>query len=264
MELPRLQLFEFNDAAWAPSALRDLIVDTLGVALERGHLLDGLVAPFARFIEAAGTDRLLDLCAGSGAPARVLLDALSLRGHHPQLTLTDLHPHGEEWEVLARSRPQQIDHVATPVDATAVDPSLAEGRARVIINALHHFPPSLVSAIFADAVREGRGIFVAESFGRDPRGFLVFADPGLRSLYSSPLRGRRRLARAALVWATPAALLASLWDGLVSTMRIYTEADLRALVAPFGDAFEWHFGWYPVGRRSRGCWFYGVPRARGA
>lgn len=260
MQLPRIQLFEFNDAPWAPASLRALIVDTLGVTLERAHLLDGLVDPFADFLAAADTDRILDLCAGSGTPARVLLDALDARGLRPHLTLTDLHPYVDAWKRIAARRPDQIELVDTPVDATAVEPHLAEGRARVIINALHHFPPSLVRAMLADAVRGGRGIFIAESFGRDPRGFLPFVVPGLRALYESPLRGQDALSRAALVWATPAAVLASGWDGVISTLRIYTEDDLRAMVAPLGDSFTWRFGWYPVGKHSRGCWFYGVPR----
>ena len=31
-----------------------------------------------------------------------------------------------------------------PVDATRIPPALAHGRARMVINALHHFPPEFV------------------------------------------------------------------------------------------------------------------------
>jgi len=259
MAFPRLQLFEFNDAAWAPAALREVIVDALGLALEHGHLLDGLVDPFAAFIEAAGTDSLLDLCAGSGAPAHVLLTAIAQRGLTPQLTLTDLHPHVIDWRRLQAERPQQIALVPTPVDATAVPAELAHGRARIIINAFHHFPPPLCRAILADAV-DGRGIFIAEGLSRDPRSFLALTGPGLRGLAQAPLYGDRRFLKAMLTWAAPLALIAGVWDGFVSAERIYDEDALRAMVRPLGDRFEWRFGTYPFGPRGRGCWFSGVPR----
>ena len=67
-ELPRLQLFEFNDAPWAPPALRELIVDSLSLALERGRMLDGLIDPVAEFMRDSGSEHILDLCAGAGAP----------------------------------------------------------------------------------------------------------------------------------------------------------------------------------------------------
>jgi len=64
--IPRLQLFEFNDAPWAPEVLKEVIIESLGIALERGGLLDGLVEPVAAFLSQAKTDALLDLGSGSG------------------------------------------------------------------------------------------------------------------------------------------------------------------------------------------------------
>lgn len=262
MMLPRLQLFEFNDAPWAPPVVRGMIVDALGVALADGRLLDGLVEPFVDFIHAAGSDHILDLCAGTGTPARVLLDALDARGFRPRLTLTDLHPRVAAWEAIAAARPGQVDFAPTSVDATAVPRELEGAGARVIINALHHLPPALVAGILADAVRQRRSIFIAEGFGRDPLGLRPFLAPGLKAIFTTPLRGswRDRALRAALVWGSPLGLAVSAWDSLVSTLRIYSEDELRALVAPLGDDFEWRFGWFPVGRAGRGCWFSGVPR----
>jgi hypothetical protein len=47
---------------------------------------------------------------------------------------------------------------------------------------------------------------------------------------------------------------------VVSTLRIYDEADLRALVAPLGDGFHWTYGTYRHGLLGRGYYFFGVPR----
>jgi len=258
--LPRLRLFEFNDAAWAPPALRGLTVDSLGLTLERGRLMDGLVTPFAEFLAAAGSSEVLDLCSGAGGPVRILSQALRARGVAARFTLTDLHPRVVAWERLAEALPDRIRHVAEPVDATAVAAELGRGKARVIINALHHFPPAIVRGIFADAARAGTGIFISESFERNPLLAVDFIAAGVPAVFTSPLRGDDRWLKALLVWATPIAALSSLWDTVVSTLRVYDEAELRSLVADLPQ-LEWRWGTYPVGRFGRGTWFSGVPRA---
>lgn len=257
MALPRLQLFEFNDLARIPAPLRDTIVETLSRALEWGHMLDGLVPYLEQFLDEAGADEILDLCAGAAGPAMILAPSLT----RARLLLTDLFPCLEQWEIARAKFPDVIDFVAEPVDATAIPPALASGRARTVINAFHHFPPALAEAILKDAVASSRGIFVSEAFGRNPLQFLSFAPAGLSALAANPVLAKKdRAAKAMLTWATPVALLAGIWDGLVSTMRIYTEEDIRRMVAPFGAHWRWEFGSYDYWPRGRGQWFYGVPR----
>ena len=97
--------------------------------------------------------------------------------------------------------------------------------------------------------------------GRNPLDFLSFAPAGFPALVAAPLLTRRdRAAKAVLTWATPIAALAGIWDGLVSTMRMYRADDIRAMVAPFGGHWRWEFGTYDFWPGGRGHWFYGVPR----
>lgn len=260
--LPRLQLVEWNDLEATPAALRDVIVESLSRSLRWGRMMRGLVEPFRAFLQAAGTDEVLDLCAGAGGPAAVLAAELGARGASPRFLLTDLYPRPEAWAAVQREHPGVIDFVEAPVDATAIPTELAAGRARVVINAFHHFPPPLARAILADAVAGSRGIFISEALVRNPLSFLAFGPAGLASLYADPLLAKRdRLKKAFLVWATPIALAAGTWDGLVSTMRIYEESDLREMVAPFGDRFRWTYGTYTHSLGGRGYYFYGVPRS---
>ncbi len=180
----------------------------------------------------------------------------------PRIVLTDLYPRLEAWSAARARYPNTLDFVAEPVDATRIPAPLARGRARTVINAFHHFPPPLAAAILEDAVRSSAGIFVSESFGRNPLAFLSFLPAGLAALAATPLlTHRNRPAKALLTWVTPVALLAATWDGLVSTMRIYREEDIRRMVAPFGAHWRWAFGTYTYWPGGRGHWFYGVPRA---
>ncbi|MCC6749974.1 MAG: class I SAM-dependent methyltransferase [Deltaproteobacteria bacterium] len=263
MPLPRLQLFEFNDALWAPEPLRETMIETLSRAIAWGHMLRDLVPPFRAFLEASGAREVLDLCAGAGAPAQLLAEELLRVGvEPPRFLLTDLQPKPEAWAAIRAAHPGIVDFVPEPVDATRIPEELGRGRARVVINALHHFPPHLAASILQSAAEDAPGVFVAESFERSPVHFGAFAPTGLAALLANPLLApRHRLAKAWLTWCSPIGLSVALWDGLVSTLRIYGEAELRAMVRPLGDAWKWTYGTYPFRPFGRGCYFYGVRRS---
>lgn len=262
--MKRRQLFELNDLASVPAPVRDTVVESLSRALAWGRVLDGLVPVFDDFLTRAGTREVLDLGSGAGGPASILVRAFRAeRRPAPHFLLTDLHPRAARWrELIAEDRLEgDVDFVPEPVDATAVPDDLARGRVRTVINVLHHFPPELARRALLDAARNGAGVFVAEAFDRDPRGFLPMTVAGLPALLANPLLSRRdRLAKAALTWLSPAALAISAWDGVVSTLRIHTEADLRAMVAPLGDSWDWTFGRYAYPFGGRGTYFFGLPR----
>jgi hypothetical protein len=126
-----------------------------------------------------------------------------------------------------------------------------------MINAFHHFPPELARGILADAVASSSGIFIAEAWDRNPLRFATFMPIGSLALAANPfLSTRDRLLKALLTFASPVVVAASLWDGLVSTMRTYERDELEAMVAPLGDRFVWTWGRHD----GAGYYFYGVPR----
>ena len=266
MALPRLHLFEFNDSSWAPRPLRDTIVEALSRTLSWGRLLGGLVAPFEEFVERAGVDEVLDVCAGAGGPARILVDEIRRAGRKPpRFLLTDLQPQLEAWQAAQRAFPDEIGFVAAPIDATAIPRDVAGGRARVIINSFHHFPPELAQSILRDAVEGSAGIFIAEPWERNPLRFGTFIPVGVLALAVNPfLSGRDRLVKGLLTFASPAVTAVALWDGLVSTMRVYSRQELEAMVAPLGDRFTWTFGYHRYSPGGRGYYFYGIPRRQSA
>jgi hypothetical protein len=260
--MTRIQSFEFNDAPWAPAALRETIVEALSRALEWGGVVRALAPPFRDFLQRTGADEVLDLCSGAGGPAAILAGELARNGERaPRFLLTDLQPHPETWTRLRDAHPGVIDFVPQPVDATRIPPHLGGQRARVIINALHHFPPHLAGAILLGACAGAPGVFVAESFERNPLRLAPLAPAGLPALFATPLLSpRRRLQKALLTWFTPIVAAASLWDGVISTLRVYNERELREMVAPAGNAFEWTWGTYSFPVFGRGYYFHGVRR----
>jgi hypothetical protein len=259
--LPRAHLFEFNDRDWVPESLRDTIVETLSRSLDWGGFLRPLVPIIDRFLSESGTREVLDLCAGAGGPAVILShEAERLGLCPPHFLITDLFPRVPMWTHAKQQRPDSIDFIAEPVDATSIPASLSEGRARIIVNAFHHFRPAVAGAILRDAVVNRAPVFISESFERDPRGALPLIPIGIPSLLLTPLLSPRdRLAKAAWTWLTPIGLAAGTWDALVSTLRVYSERDLRDLVAPFGQGYEWTYGTYDYPFGGRGCYFHGLP-----
>ena len=259
--LPRAHLFEFNDRDWVPASLRDTIIETLSRSLDWGGFLRPLVPVLDDFLSAAGTRDVLDLCAGAAGPAKILTEEAERAGiRAPHFLITDLFPRVPIWTRARAQHPASIDFVAEPVDATRIPASLSDGRARVIVNAFHHFPPELAGDILCDAVRSQAPIFISESFERDPRGALPLIPIGIPSLLATPLLSPRdRLAKAAWTWLTPIALVAGTWDALISTLRVYSQRDLLELVSPFGQGYDWTYGTYDYSFGGRGCYFHGVP-----
>jgi hypothetical protein len=193
----------------------------------------------------------------------ILVDDLLAAGvTPPRFVLTDLNPQVETWKALKRRHPRYIDFVPEPVDATRLPPELARGRGAIVINALHHFRPALAANILGSLAKSSAGVFVAEPFERTPLGFARMAPAGVPALLANPiLSPKENVKKAVFTWLTPFAFGASIWDGFVRTFRVYSELELRALVAPLSRQIEFAYGHYPVGRFGRGYCFRGTRRA---
>lgn len=266
MKLPRLQLFEFNDAPWAPVLLKQTIIETLSRALRWGRVLEGTVPAFEEFLGATGRNEVLDLASGAGGPAAILIEAVRATGRAPpRFLLTDLLPHPDHWEVLRRVHPDCIEFEAGPVDMTRIPAALAGDRPRTIINALHHFPPGLAKELLRGAADGAAGLFIVEALVRNPARATAMALTGIPALYLNPLFTREdRLKKLLWTWPLPAALAAGVWDGAVSSMRAYTTDELFELVQPWGASWRWTHGTFTYPPWGKGSFFWGVPAPHGA
>lgn len=237
-----------------------MIISSLSRTLRWGKMLDGLVEPFREFLAAAKTHEVLEMASGAGEPAAVLIEAFEARGHlPPKFTLTDLLPHPDAWKTIEARHPERIAFIPDPVDATNIDPALGAGRARVIVNGLHHFPPHLARAAIEGMAKDAPGVFIAEGLVRNPLSFAAMAPWGIPALMAEPVLGEGSLLTgAAMTWLSPIGLLASAWDGTVSTFRCYSEHQLREFASGVPN-WRWEFGEYKAGKLGKGTWFWGVP-----
>lgn len=243
-----MQLVELEDLPWFPAILRDGGTAFLAFAERMSGHGRMLVGPLERLLRETGERRIVDLCSGGGGPAAVMADELAGRGLEVEVVLTDLYPNAEAFRHAAAQAGGRgrVSGRAEAVDATRV-PAELQG-VRTIFNAFHHFPPDLARRVLADAVRAGQPIAVFEVVSRELPMLLGLLMSPLTVTLSLPLWRPFRWTWLLWTWLIPVMQPFVLWDGIVSWLRIYSEEELRELIAGI-DAPGWS---WEVGRIKLG------------
>ncbi|OJT26175.1 hypothetical protein BO221_10175 [Archangium sp. Cb G35] len=232
--MKRMSLFEFEDFRWFPGGLRECL--TLYIAaMHRVLGTERILAPLlARALEAAATDRVVDLCSGGGGP--LLQTTARLEADHglrPDVTLTDLYPNTDAAaRINAAGDAARVRYLQNSVDAGQV-PDTLQG-VRTMVCSFHHMPPPVARRILQDAFEKRQALCVLEiSDNSQPRWLWWTAIPAgvLMVLLLTPLIRPLRLRQVLLTYALPVLPLLIAWDGAVSNARTYTEEDLRELLA---------------------------------
>jgi hypothetical protein len=262
--MKRRQLVELEDLSWWPRPFRDAATDYLATSMRVAKAYEAVVPLLAPALTRARTTRIVDLCSGAGGPWADLLPALRAAGVDVRVLLTDRFPNRAALEAVAAGMPG-IDVEAEAVDARAVPERIAGFR--TIFMALHHFAPGEGRAILASAVRAGEGIAVFEGASRTPAGLAVMAAVPVAVWLLTPMIRPFRWSRLFWTYLVPVLPLAILFDGVVSALRIYTPAEMKAMAAgvPGGDGYDWDAGLLqPKGAPVGVPYLVGVPRASAA
>ncbi|MCW5881248.1 MAG: class I SAM-dependent methyltransferase [Anaerolineae bacterium] len=235
----RFHLTEIEDQSWCPATIRDAATDYLEFAVTQLNPYPTLAALLGKLLRGAGTSRIVDLGAGAGGPWRGLLPALL--ADHPDVTLrlTDRYPNLLAWGELVAEFPGHVSYETRPIPATAVPPSLPG--VRTLFNALHHFEPPVARSILEAAVQQRQGIGVFEFMQRSPVSLVGATLTPLAVLAATPFIRPRRWSHLALTYLLPAVPAVVLWDGLVSSYRVYSTDELAELTRGL-DEYAWAIG----------------------
>ncbi|HMQ31422.1 MAG TPA: class I SAM-dependent methyltransferase [Chloroflexaceae bacterium] len=259
----RLHLIELEDLPWFPAPVRDAGTDFLRFMLNVGNNYAPAVPLLAGALKCSGAGRIVDLCSGGGGPWQRLLPALAGAGVACEVLLTDRFPNQAAAAALraVRPTPGAVAYHAAPVDALAV-PGELDGF-RTLFSAFHHFPPEAAAGLLRDAVRSGAPIAVFEATQRTGVSLAGILLAPLVLLLATPFIRPFRWSRLLLTYLIPAVPLMVLWDGIVSCLRSYTAAELRAMVAavPEADAYEWAIGELRGPAPIPVTYLIGLPRA---
>ena len=256
----RIQAFEFMDLPQTPRSLRDSIVESLGNSLRWSGIYKNAAVLFTEFCASLESNTLLDLCSGSGKHVAILLDALIIRGEKlPCFLISDLFPAIHEMKKIVEQYPENVQAIHTPIDALNVPDSYPHS-ARVVISAFHHFTPGSARSILRDSAEKGKPIFVLEPMTRNFRSFLKLGSFYLLALMINPFSSKKdRLLKAVFTYLIPLIPFMGLWDGVVSTMRVYTEEEFMALTSTIDAKYQWRFRKIRVGWNGKICALIGMP-----
>lgn len=234
--LPKLALAELADQPWCPGWARDAMTGYLHAIIVRARPYALVVPHLASLLRETGSRTIVDLCSGAGGPWPDLREALAQAGARVDVICTDLSPNRAAAARLAGAA--ALQYVATPVSATAV-PAALPG-ARTMFSALHHFDAAEVRAILADAQSSGVPFAAFEATSRSARGLLATLVIPIAVLLLMPAVKPRDWRALWLTYLPPLLPLAIWWDGLASTMRTSTVAELQAIVATLPPApYSW-------------------------
>jgi hypothetical protein len=246
----RFHLFEWEDQSWLPKVFRDFMTDHLTYTQNepmRYPVNFAIAHRLKRVLERLQTRKIVDLCAGSGGAwpriSRILREELNFP---VEVVVTDYFPNVPAFKRLEQESKGAITARFEPTSALAV-PGELKG-VRTLFTALHHFTPGRAQLILADAVRSRAGIAVFEPLERTYRmvglvGLMSF----LRGFTHTHRIGHLSTSRFLLTYVVPLAPALFAWDGMVSALRSYTPAELRALAMNVSDAdYEWESGRFEV------------------
>jgi hypothetical protein len=94
-----------------------------------------------------------------------------------------------------------------------------------------------------DAVRQRRGVALVELAQRSPLAMLQIALGTLTQLVVTPFIKPFRWSRLLLTYALPVVPLCTLWDGIVSCLRVYDPDELKHLVTQLPPSdYHWEYG----------------------
>ena len=255
----RRHLVELEDLRWWPAVFRDAATDYLVAALRHAKTYVCLGSRLAAAVERAGASQIIDLCSGGGGPWPDLLPALRAIGVDVPVCLTDKYPNAAALRRVADTTPG-VRFEPESVSATDVPERLAGFR--TVFTAFHHFRPDDARSILAAAVRDRQGIFIAEATPRRPAALALQALVPLAVLVLTPTIRPFRWSRLFWTYLVPVLPLAILFDGVVSTLRVYTPEEMLAMGQEVGgDEYEWEAGAErPAGSPIPIPYLIGVPR----
>ena len=112
-----------------------------------------------------------------------------------------------------------------------------------LVNTFHHLRPDAARAVLQDAVDAGQPIVVAELLRRHPLIVAMNLAAGLPLFAIVPFLRPFRFSWLLFTYLIPLIPLGFTVDALVSTLRIYSEEELREMIASLDgpDRFDWSF-----------------------
>jgi hypothetical protein len=239
--MARIHLFEFEDFQWFPAFIRNYMTDFLQFVSNRFDIYKAIVPRLSNVITKTGSTKIVDLASGGGGGLLRLSE--HLKEAHPDLkiVLTDFYPNIPAFEHTLTQSSVFTYHSAS-VNAMNVPQELTGLRTQFL--SLHHFRPADAVKILQNAVDSGSPIALFESQERNLKSIISMIFSPLSVIFTTPFIRPFKVGRIIFTYLIPVVPLFILWDGIVSALRTYSEAEMKALVEQVNghENYVWEIG----------------------
>lgn len=256
-----IRLFEFEDQPWLPAAVRDGMTDYLRFIFSKGNFYEPVDSLIMELLQATGSDKIIDLCSGGGGAIEQVQENIYKKySLELPVVLTDLFPNKPAYKFIQQQSSGRITFIDEPVNAANVNPSL--NGVRTIFSAFHHFDPDTARQVMHDAVKARQGIGIFDGGDRN----LLFAIAivllhPIAFVLLTPLFTPFKWSRLLLTYIIPVIPFCTVWDGVVSVMRLYQPHQLLEIAkSAENQHYTWRSGKVKNGYGMRITYLVGYPK----
>jgi hypothetical protein len=236
-------LFEFEDLSWFPNTIRESMTDYLRYLITKVDFYRPIVPLILEGMNRSKTNQVIDLCSGGGgAIEQVQNDLNQLSDVEIKIILTDKYPNISAYEFLKTKTGGAISFHSTAVDAADVPVSLKGFR--TIFSGFHHFDYRLANAVLKNAVEAKSGIGIFDGGNKSFLAILAILVVHPVALFIfTPFFKPFRLSRLLFTYILPIIPFCTIWDGIVSIIRLYKPRDLLQMAHEVeSNTYHWNSG----------------------
>ena len=256
----RFHLFEFEDQSWFPEVIRSGGMDYLRFLFMQTKMYQPIVKLIKETLEEAGENKIVDLCSGGGGYIEQIAQELNKSDKNKySFLLTDKFPNIATYEYIKENSEATIGFCPTPLDVLDVPEDL-KGM-RVLFSAIHHFRPQQVQQILQQAVNAKAPIGIFDGGEKNiwiMLGILILHPLGM--LLVTPFLKPFKFSRLFFTYIIPLIPLYTIWDGLVSILRLYSPQDLYKIADSITNHnYKWKYGKVKNSLGIKVAYLIGIP-----
>lgn len=259
----RVHLFEFEDFSWFPDVIRTGGTDFLRYLLISSELYKPIIPLINQTLIDINETKIIDLCSGGGGHIEQVYNEINkISEHKISITLTDKFPNINAFDFLKNKTNEGINYIDGSTDATNVPKDLKGFR--TMFSAVHHFQPEQIRSILKNAIanRAAVGFF-------DGGEKSIFAILGLIIMHPiaflifTPFFKPFKISRLFFTYVLPLIPIYTVWDGVVSILRMYKPEELRQIAESLeAENYNWTSGKTKNRFGIRATYLIGYPKEK--
>ncbi|MEO8512203.1 MAG: class I SAM-dependent methyltransferase [Ignavibacteria bacterium] len=224
-----LHLFEFEDFEWFPDIIRKGQTDYLHYMINKFNIYKPAAGIIKDLMDNSGYNGILDLCSGGGGGMDLFqTELMKITGKDIKITLSDKYPNIEAFEKIKEDTNGRVDFLKESVDVLSVPEN--SKCIRTVFSAFHHFKPDDARSILKQAVDNNLPIAIFEGAAKDIKNFLgILLFTPIIFLLITPFMRPFKMSRIFFTYIIPLIPITTVWDGLVSILRMYTPDEMLGM-----------------------------------